>query len=90
MYLDANPSRRPALGTVYMGVSQNYGYLFGGHYNKDYRFLGSTLRSPSLFKGKYRIYLQAGVPARPLGQNDGVPQEHFVVPNLECRSSPKH
>ena len=27
MYLDANPSRRPALGTVYMGVSQNYGYL---------------------------------------------------------------
>ena len=30
----------------YMGVSQNWGYLFGGPYNKDYSILGSILGSP--------------------------------------------
>ena len=29
-----------------MGVSQNYGYLFGGPNNKDYSILGSKLGSP--------------------------------------------
>ena len=29
-----------------MGVSQNYGYLFGGPNNKDYSILGSILGSP--------------------------------------------
>ena len=30
----------------YMGVYQNYGYLFGGSHNKDYSILGSILGSP--------------------------------------------
>ena len=30
----------------HMGVSQNYGYLFGGSHNKDYSILGSILGSP--------------------------------------------
>ena len=29
-----------------MGVSQNYGYLFGGPNNKDYSILGSILGFP--------------------------------------------
>ena len=29
-----------------MGISQNYGYLFGGPHNKDYSILGSILGSP--------------------------------------------
>ena len=29
-----------------MGVSQNYGSLFGGPYNKDSSILGSILGSP--------------------------------------------
>ena len=29
-----------------MGVSQNYGYLFGDPHNKDYSILGSILGSP--------------------------------------------
>ena len=33
-----------------MGVSQNYGYLSGGPYNKDYNILGSILGSPYLGK----------------------------------------
>ena len=36
-----------------MGVSQNYGYLFGGPHNKDCSILGSILRSPYL--GNYHI-----------------------------------
>ena len=31
-----------------MGDSQNYGYLFGGPYNKDYSILGFILGSPYL------------------------------------------
>ena len=31
---------------VYLRVSQNYGYLFGGPNNKDYNILGSILGSP--------------------------------------------
>ena len=33
-----------------MGVSQNYGYHFGGPNNKDYSILGSILGSP--YSGK--------------------------------------
>ena len=33
-----------------MGVSQNYGYLFGVPNNKDYSILGSILGSPYLGK----------------------------------------
>ena len=33
-----------------MGDSQNYGYPFGGPYNKDYNILGSTLGSPHFGK----------------------------------------
>ena len=29
-----------------MGVSQNYGYLFGGPHNKDYSIFGSMLGFP--------------------------------------------
>ena len=39
----------PFLGRVRrqdLGVSQNYGYLFGGPNNKDYSILGSTLGFP--------------------------------------------
>ena len=31
-----------------MGVSQNWGYTFGGLYNMDYGILGSILGSPYL------------------------------------------
>ena len=37
-----------------MGVSQNYGYHFGGPYNKDYSILGSILGSPYCGKLPYR------------------------------------
>ena len=33
-----------------MGVSQNYGYLLGGPYNRDYSIWGSILGSPYLGK----------------------------------------
>ena len=39
-----------------MGVSQVYGFLFGGPHNKDYSILGSTLGSP--YFGETAIYLQ--------------------------------
>ena len=35
------------------GVSQNYGYLFGDPYNKDYSILGSILGSPYFGKLAY-------------------------------------
>ena len=35
---------------TYMGVSLNFGYLFGGPYNTDYSMLGSILGSPNLGK----------------------------------------
>ena len=38
-----------------MGVSQNYGYLFGGPHNKDYSILGSIL--VPLILGNYHIDL---------------------------------
>ena len=31
---------------IYVGVSQNYGYLFRGLHNKDYSILGSILGLP--------------------------------------------
>ena len=36
-----------------MGVSQNYGYLVGGPYNKDYSILGSILGYPDFGKLPY-------------------------------------
>ena len=36
-----------------MVVSQNYGYHFGGSFNKDYSILGSILGSPYLGKLPY-------------------------------------
>ena len=36
-----------------MGVSQNYGYLFGGPHSKDYSILGSILGS--LIMGNFHI-----------------------------------
>ena len=36
-----------------MGVSQNYGYLFGGPHNKDCSILGSILGS--LILGNYHL-----------------------------------
>ena len=40
---------------VYMGVSQHYGYFFGGPHNKDYSILGSVLASPYFGNlGNYR------------------------------------
>ena len=38
-----------------MGVSQNYGYHFGGPHNKDYSILGSILGSPYFGKLPYRL-----------------------------------
>ena len=38
---------------IYMGVSQNYGYLFGGPHNEDYSIFWSILGFPIL--GKYHI-----------------------------------
>ena len=38
---------------AYMVDSQNYGYLFGGPYNKDYGILGFILGS--LIQGNYHI-----------------------------------
>ena len=38
---------------AYMEVSQNYGYLLGGPYNKDYSILGSILGCPIL--GNYHM-----------------------------------
>ena len=40
----------------YLGVSQNWGYLFGGPYNKDYSILGSILGSP--YFGKLPFILE--------------------------------
>ena len=37
-----------------MGVSQNYGYLFGGPNNKDYSIFGSILGSPYFGKLPYQ------------------------------------
>ena len=42
-------------GTLHMGVSQNYGYHFGGTNNKDYNILGSILGSPYLGKLPYHV-----------------------------------
>ena len=39
----------------YMGVSQNYGYLFEGPHNKDYSILGSILGSPYFGKLPYTL-----------------------------------
>ena len=41
-----------------MGISQNYGYLFGGPHNKDYSILGSILGPPYFGKLPYRGYSQ--------------------------------
>ena len=38
---------------IYMGVSQNWGYLLGGPNNKDYSILGSILGYPSFGKLPY-------------------------------------
>ena len=35
-------------------VSQNWGYFFGGPYNKDYSILGSILGYPNFGKLPYR------------------------------------
>ena len=43
----------PTFEISHMGVSQNYGYPFGGPYNKDYSILGSILGSPYLGKLPY-------------------------------------
>ena len=40
-----------------MGVFQNYGYHFGGPYNKDYGILGSILGSPYVGKLPYEGYI---------------------------------
>ena len=37
-----------------MGVSQNYGYLFGSPHNKDYSILGSILGFPYFGKLPYK------------------------------------
>ena len=39
--------------SIDMCVSQNWGYLFGGPYNKDYSILGSILGSPNSGKLPY-------------------------------------
>ena len=36
-----------------MGISQNYGYLFGGPHNRDYSILGSILGFPYFGKLPY-------------------------------------
>ena len=41
-----------------MGVSQNWRYLFGGPYNKDYNIFGSILGSPHFGKLPYRDYIR--------------------------------
>ena len=43
-----------------LGVSQNYGYLFGGPHNKDYSILGSILGSPYFGKLPFR-YCQGSI-----------------------------
>ena len=40
-----------------VGVSQNWGYLFGGPNNKDSSILGSILGSPYVGKLPYRVRL---------------------------------
>ena len=42
-------------GRRYMGVSQNWGYRFGGPHNKDYSILGSILGSPYFGKVQYKV-----------------------------------
>ena len=39
-----------------MGISQNYGYLFGGPNNKGYSILGSILGYPNFGKQPYILY----------------------------------
>ena len=39
-----------------MGVSQNYGYLVGGPYHKDYSIFGCIYGSPYFGKVPYRQY----------------------------------
>ena len=39
--------------SVHLGVSQNYGYLFGGPHDKDHSILGSIL-GPSIL-GNYHL-----------------------------------
>ena len=43
-----------------MGVSQNYGYLFGGPHNKDYSILGSILGSSYFGKLPYILIFVNG------------------------------
>ena len=38
-----------------LGVSQNYGYLFGSPHNKDYSILGSILGFPYFGKLPFRV-----------------------------------
>ena len=52
---DANAAASCGVGSKYrslgiLGVSQNYGYLFGGPYNKDYSILESILGYPNFGK----------------------------------------
>ena len=48
----------PILYNAYMGVSQNYGYLFVGPHNKDYSFFwGLYLGSPYFGKVPYTTFL---------------------------------
>ena len=61
-----------------MRVSQNFGYLFGGPYNKDYTILGSILGSPYFGKLPYANMsqslnsLQAGLHRDYIGDDKGL------------------
>ena len=44
-----------AVKELNLGVSQNWGYPFGGPYNKDYSILGSILGSPYFRKLPFKL-----------------------------------
>ena len=52
---------RMALVGDHMGVSQNYGYLFGHPHNKDYSILGSILGPPYFGKLPYILIFFNGL-----------------------------
>ena len=54
-----------------MGVSQIYGYPFGGPHNKGYSISGSILGYPYFEKLPYKIYFDVGVGM--IGHHDSVP-----------------
>ena len=69
-----------------MGISQNYGYHFGGPHNKDYSILGSILGSPYFGKLPHDPALSFLLCLMPAG-GLRIPSTRFASDRLAAGSS---